>query len=276
VAELGHAPGILDGFYYWSDPFPSSWVSSVLALGSTPMITWLPEKGRGSRARGYTLNDITSGKADSYLTQWADAAKAVNHTILVRLMHEMNGNWYPWGAGSNTPAEYVAAFQHVVDVVRQAGATNLQFVWCVAGSAASNLGITSSVPISQFFPGDSYVSWVAMDAYSRSADDPKSFDQLVQPVYPQLVALSSRPVMVVETAMVPPPGQPDAKAQWIQQGFSSVPVMFPRLRAVFYFDSRGNGSDFPFDGDAMAVDAMRQVATSPTWEAKVPSATLAY
>lgn len=243
------------------------------------MITWNPATGKpGKHVTGYSLSDIASGSADSYITQWATQAKQVNHVILVRLMHEMNGTWYPWGAGvaGNTPAEYVAAFRHVVNIFHQVGANNVQFVWCVATSAASSLGSTASDPISAFFPGDQYVSWVAMDGYNRKPRAPRSFSQIFAPVYSQLTQLSSRPVMVAETATISEPANPDSQAQWIMAGFQSIPTQFPRIKAVFYFDSRGNGFDYPFDGNATSEAAIRTIAGSGTFTAKVPSATLSY
>jgi hypothetical protein len=278
VSELGQPPSIFDAFYNWTQPFPSPFVSSVLAMHSTPMITWLPATGRpGRHVSGYSLTDITGGQADGYISQWAQAAKAVGQPILVRLMHEMNGNWYPWGAvAGNTPAEYVAAFQHVVTLFQQAGATNVQFVWCVATSAASAVGTTTNNPISAYFPGDAYVSWVAMDGYSRKPAQPRSFVDIFSNVYQQLVSLSHRPVMVAETATVSDPSNPSYKAQWITAAFASVTTDFPRMKSVFYFDSRGNGFDYPFDGDSAAIAAIRAVASTPTFRAAVPNATLSF
>lgn len=280
VSELGRPPDAIDGFYSWKDPFPSQFVSDVAGMGSTPMITWLPASGdvRHGNISGYTLSQVTSGAADGYITPWADAARAFGRPILVRLMHEMNGNWYPWGAGvdGNTPEEYVAAFRHVVTVVRQAGATNVQFVWCVATSAASTLGKTSATPISAFFPGDAYVSWVAMDGYSRKSGRPRPFSTIFSGVYSQLTSLSSRPVMVAETGVVTDPTNPSYKAEWISSGLAAVPTEFPRMKAVFYFDSRGNGFSYPFDGDPAATSALSQLLAEATFEAKVPAATLSY
>ena len=179
IAELGRTPAIIDGFFGWSNPdgsmnpFPQGFVDSVVQRGSTPMITWTPGKSwYGPKAVAaaqpdFSLTNISSGMFDSYIRSWAEAAKADKHTVYVRLMHEMNGRWYPWGAGvnGNTPSEYVAAFQHVVRIFQQVGASNVQFVWCVA-TGSSGSAVQSS--ISSYFPGDSYVSWVAMDGTTGS------------------------------------------------------------------------------------------------------------
>ena len=41
--------------------------------------------------------------------------------LVIRLDHEMNGNWYPWSEDQayNSPGEYVAMWRHVVDRFRQ-------------------------------------------------------------------------------------------------------------------------------------------------------------
>jgi mannan endo-1,4-beta-mannosidase len=42
---------------------------------------------------------------------------------------EMNGNWYKWGDQNTSPATWVAAWRHVVDVFRANGADNVSWLW---------------------------------------------------------------------------------------------------------------------------------------------------
>jgi Glycosyl hydrolase family 26 len=284
IAELGQVPAIINGFFGWYNPngatvpFPSTFIGSVTSRGATPMITWNPADGVKNSAQGYTLASIISGQHDAYIQQWAQAAKANGHTILVRLMHEMNGSWYPWGAGvnGNTPAEYVAAYQHVVRIFQAVGATNVQFVWCVATSSASLNGTGAQSTLASYFPGNQYVSWVAMDGYNRSATAPKSFAQIFGTVYTALTQISNRPVMVAETATVDMPGNPNFKAQWIQAAFAAIPTTFPRIKAVLYFDTESNGFSYPFDSSSASLAAIKQAFATPAFHFGVPSTALSY
>ncbi len=270
--ELGRTPALIDGFFGWAtssgaaEPFPRSFVDSVTAEGSTPMVTWLPRVSAHQTLPQFSLAAIAAGQDDPYLEQWASAARADGHTVYLRLMHEMNGTWYPWGSGvgGNTPAEYIAAWRHVVTVFERAGAANVQFVWCVATQQGT-------APPAAFFPGDAYVSWVAMDGYNRTASAPESFAQIFGPDYATLTSISARPVMIAETASVETPGDPQAKATWISGAFADLTTQFPRIKAVLYFDSVGAGYSYPDDSSPAALAALRQAFATPALQAPAPA-----
>lgn len=76
--------------------------------------------------------------------------------LMIRLGWEMNGAWYPWGAGSD-PSGYIAAFRHVVDLMRAEGFQG-KIIW------------NPSVQLNQIgwalcYPGDRYVDQVGLDIY---------------------------------------------------------------------------------------------------------------
>ncbi len=268
-AELGRTPAILNAFIAWSvgtseQPFPASFVDSVVAGGAMPMLTWEPS------TTSSPLMAIADGTYDSYLRSWAEAAAANGHVIYLRILHEMNGPWYPWGLGvdGNTAAEYVNAFQHIVDIFRAAGASNVEFIWCVATSA-------SSTSFTELFPGDSYVSWVAMDGYNKTADPADTMEEIFAADYAILTAISTRPIMIAETATIEDPSDPTFKADWITTGFfSAIPSVFPRIIAVMYFDRVARGHSYPFDTSPASLAAMRQVFANPYYQLLAPQTTL--
>jgi beta-mannanase len=289
INQVGRTPAIIDNFVSWQSPsgadipFPATYVDHITALGSVPMITWQPGQGHLDNVRaGATqqqtsdLTSIIDGSHDAFITQWAQAAKADGHTVYVRLMHEMNGDWYPWGytVYGQTPAQYVAAFQHVVNIFHQVGATNVQFVWCEATQASSKPGAPS---IADFFPGDAYVSWVSMDGYNRNPNNPKTFADIFSRDYATLTQISTRPIMIAEMGTVEIPGNPAAKAQWITDAFmTQIPQNFPRMKAVLYFNSPGHGYTYPLDTDPSALDAYKQVVNDPYYQMAAPQTTLSY
>ena len=102
--------------------------------GSIPEITWEPwdtTKPLGASQPRYSLRNIADGKFDSYIRTWARTLAAYGGEVQLRFAQEMNGDWYPWGRGTNgnTPAEFVKAWRHVHDIFTAAGATNVQWVW---------------------------------------------------------------------------------------------------------------------------------------------------
>lgn len=111
-----------------------------------------------------TGGQITSGKEDAYLEAQAAAAKAYGKPIFLRPDWEMNGTWYSDydTAGGTTPAEYVASWQHIYNIFKNAGVTNTTFVWSTNGGDISGEPVSSS-----WYPGNSYVGWIAVDVYPQ-------------------------------------------------------------------------------------------------------------
>lgn len=143
-------------------------VTAACADGRVPLITLEMWDGNGQNP--WSLASITNGSHDAYFVQWANGIKAEPCVVLLRPFHEMNleynpGNWgYPWcvipaNNCSNTPAQYVAAWRHVVDVMRAQGATNLRFVFNAGGDLAGNPLAAGT------YPGSAYVDYIGADLY---------------------------------------------------------------------------------------------------------------
>ena len=223
----------------------------------------------------FSLNSLASGSQDSFIEQWAQSAKSYGKPVYVRLMHEMNDRSYPWALGVNgntSPAQYVAAWRHIVGIFQQVGATNVQFVWCVGANPPNS-------PLQELYPGDAYVQWASIDGYNRLKNQPgwETISDIFSASYKEITSFSDRPVMIAETGSVEDPGNPNGKADWISTGFlDQIPQDFPRIKAVLYFDSTGRGFSYPLDSSPQAFAAFQQVAASPAYQATAPTQPLAY
>jgi len=230
------------------NPFPPIFADYVASLGATPMVTWQPQAtpvhGQSPSSQpDFALAQILTGRYDTLIRGWADQARGFGRTVYVRLMHEMNGTWYPWGNGinGNTPAQYVAAWQHIVSLFPGEGVTNVRFVWCASAGAHGNAP--------PYFPGDPWAAWIAIDGYNR-ASTWRSFTQVIGARYAEVTAVSALPVMIAETASLEDPLDPSAKADWITSAFlQEIPQSFPRVQAALY-------SDGPDRGHAAAPDVV--------------------
>jgi beta-mannanase len=80
------------------------------AYGVWLMITWEPWNALNGKNRGVTMNDIAKGKNDAYIKAMAKQAKAYKKPLYIRLAHEMNGTWYPWGKSTSA---YRKAWIHI-------------------------------------------------------------------------------------------------------------------------------------------------------------------
>ncbi len=300
INQIGVTPKLINAFYGWEfngvpEKFPLTNVNNIISMGSTPMITW--QANLSSYKTTSVLTSMSNGSEDSYITAWAQSAKAVNHPIYLRLMHEFNGNWYPWGnvaANStplsnnqldptsptgnypytNTPQMYVAAYNHVVQLFKQAGATNVQFIWCFSSG-------TSIANVDSYYPGDSNISWASMDGYNKNSTNPSSFTKIFTPGYNDIVALTKRPVIIAETGTLEYSGlafAPSSKAEWVTDAYlKAIPTSFPHIKAINYFDSSGSTSySYPIDSSPNSLAAFQQVYSSSLYQASAPAQTFSF
>lgn len=252
-AGHGVRPRVVSWFQQWlsgEKRFRTDWVDAVADAGAVPMITWEPwrkQDSLGAKQRwvqpDIAPRVIASGRYDAYVRAWARAAAAHRGPILIRLMHEMNGFWYPWAAhdNGNTPAEYVAAWRHVVGIFRAEGARNVGFVWSINNLEGAD-GRTER--IRDYYPGDAYVDWVGTsgfnwgDSYDWSSW--RSATQIFHHTYYRLAAFG-KPVIFTEVGTVQ--GGGDAKA-WVRDALVTFRG-YARLGAVVWYDHvDAEGNDF--------------------------------
>jgi autotransporter-associated beta strand protein len=219
---------------------------------SIPLFTWQPENSSLGATQSFTLANITNGIYDSYITTWAIAAKNWGHPFFLRLAHEMNGNWYPWGAGvnGNTSGQYLQMWRHVHDIFTSVGATNVTWVWCV--------NFVDGLPaISQFYPGDNYVDWISLDGYCRKPST-SDFSALAANTMTQLTNIApGKPIMVAETGCNQLVSN---KSQWFLNALTNyLPIVQPRIKAWVYFNStNSDGNDWRITSPASATNGYQQ------------------
>ena len=183
------------------------------------------------------LRDIVAGKYDSYLTAFSHAVATDGRQLWIRPLHEGNGNWYPWGVYADpnaTPALYIDAFQHVVNVLR-AGGGRFKFEFDINQYD----GLNKTTPLKDFYPGDSYVDMNVITTYNRDGTDKyhttwETFRGNFTDAYTQVKDMSSRPIGIAEMSSTSYGGD---KAQWITDAFAAIASTdFKRVVEVTWFD----------------------------------------
>jgi hypothetical protein len=243
---VGVAPTLQMFFESFSETFDVTTARRITAAGRLPMLTWEPYNHLNAAANPYPLREITAGSFDSYLRAEARRFAAVDGPLVIRLAHEMNGGWYPWGTGvpGNTAADYVAAYRHVHDVVTAAGAHNVVWVW-----APNLIDAAPSIALAPLYPGDDVVDWIGLSGYYTKADD--TFATRFSPTLAQINAVAPRkPILVAETA-VERTSNRDALIADLVNGIRTT----PRMIGLVWFDAvkRANWS---VDDDPTAAAAL--------------------
>jgi hypothetical protein len=119
---------------------------------------------------GVTLAQIAAGTHDAHYRRLANNLAANGLLgIELRLGHEMDGKWFPWGApsGSGKEASYAAAFRRIVTVMRQAQPTNKwKWVW---NPTCDNWPLSAGATyLQKLWPGEAYVDQVGVNTYDKS------------------------------------------------------------------------------------------------------------
>lgn len=158
---VGVQPRLVMSFCDFACAPPIAGMDMVAGRGAVPIVTWEPwwwaHRGAGSAP---SVRSVAVGVHDEYLATWAGALAEWGGPIGLRFAHEPNGGWYPWGAATNSGADYIAAWRHVHAVFRRHGAHNVSWIW------APTVSFPGSASVAAYYPGDDVVDVVGLDGYN--------------------------------------------------------------------------------------------------------------
>jgi hypothetical protein len=132
-------PKIVVYYSGWYEKFHAETARLARAEGACVLVQLEPGK--------VSPESVAKGSSDAYLYSYAEAVRNFGYPVILSFAHEMNGNWYSWGAGHASPGALVAAWRHVVTVFRTVGATNVTWLWTVNSTNAARSDL------SQWWPG---------------------------------------------------------------------------------------------------------------------------
>jgi hypothetical protein len=254
----------------WGDntehAFPLRAFTMIRTLGSVPVVTWEPwlavfdnarhphlplrqERDRGGFAA------IARGDYDFYIDRWAAEAARYGQPFFLRFAHEMNDPYrYPWGPQNNTKEEFIAAWRHLVDRFRKAGATNVIWVW--SPHVAYEWW-------DLYYPGHDVVDWTATSVlnYGPIAQWSRwwTFQQIFETKYEQLAAFG-KPVMIAELGSLRVGGD---RAAWYRDALTDLPSRLPSVKAVLLFNASDDQTvtaqkvEWTLRGDDVVAAAVR-------------------
>ncbi|HEY0719608.1 MAG TPA: glycosyl hydrolase [Streptosporangiaceae bacterium] len=187
-------PDVVTYYSGWQEPFQASFAATASRSGAVPLVQMNPT--------GVSIGAIAAGHYDEYLRAYAAAVHRYGHPVILSFGHEMNGYWYSWASGHTAPATFVAAWQHLVNVFRAAGTSNVTWLWTV-NVFQSQAGVSSP---RAWWPGASYVTWVGLDGYYYTAA--ARFSSVFGPAIAGIRAWTRKPILIAETSATPAAGQP--------------------------------------------------------------------
>lgn len=158
---------------------------------------FLPQDG-GSQI---TIAGILSGKYDKQILKWSTQVKELNKPVLIEFCPEPNSNWFPWSGTEVSPADYASAYQHIVELTREAGANNLTWFFHLN---YTNVAKEKSIRFIDYYPGDEYVDWIGISLYGPSEfkEEYIPFEQQLSSTYEEWSQISpDKPLAILEWGM---------------------------------------------------------------------------
>jgi hypothetical protein len=165
----------------WQAIYDSNWhittfkgFDGILSFG----VPILPEEARGD------FSAVVQGKHDRIYKDLArDLIKNDRGRSMVRIGWEANGDWFPWNAQASDAEAYVAAYRHIVGVLRTV-APDLVIDFDLACGTPLRGQNDRLDALSLLYPGDDVVDVIGCDFfdwYTTAASDEASWLRSLKP-----------------------------------------------------------------------------------------------
>ena len=156
------------------------------------------------------------------------------------------------GGADHSPADYIAAWDHIRSIFAQVHVDNVAWVWCPTANGFAN-GTAAA-----YYPGNNEVNWVCADAYPGPGPY-RSFATIVQP-FLNWASHHSKPVMIGEYGVPDTYGE-QQRAQWLWGAARTVRGN-AQIKALIYFDANAQHAYALVPGSP-ALQAFRGIAHVP-------------
>lgn len=235
ATKTGVLPDLAGYFQGWDRPFRADAIERSWRRGMLPLLTWESRPSGSPNNRlteeDYSLPIILSGRYDDYIRSYARGIADLGVPVVIRLNHEMNGDWYPWSEltkegrsiNGNRPGDYAAVWRHVHGIFAEEGA-NEHVIWLWAPNIVNNLPELLRTPehLARLYPGDEYVDWVGLSGYYRPPfreGQTPTFDYTFGLSLGQLRDLTDKPIFLAEIGASEVGGK---KPEWIRSLFEGL------------------------------------------------------
>jgi len=193
------------------------------------------------------LKDIKNGVYDKQLIQFLNSSKRDGRHFQIRTLHEMNGNWYPWAIyrENNTIQDFIGAWYHVTDIIRESGANvSIQLNY-------NQISYDDKYSFRQMYPGDKNVDMIVITSYNRAGTDKhhkqwKSFNDNFYTPYNEICQFSMKPIGIAEISSTSYNGW---KPFWIIQTAQTIKKDYPRIKQMTWFLNNKEVNNILWDWD---------------------------
>ena len=228
--KMGLFPLTQEWAPFETTPFPRELLRAARLQGSVPLLQWEPRASTFPRlasnprlrSNQRVFSAVLDGDFDEYLVSFAQKVRDFGDPVLICLAPGADGAGQPWaGAGGDSGQDFAEAWDYIVAIFNQTGATNVGWVW----QPASVRGFDTH------FPSKSSVDWIAVSALNAGTlggGTWRTFAELYQP-YRRKAEPLRLPVLINAFGSVEAGG--DAAA-WLRAGLAAIRAECPEIRGL--------------------------------------------
>jgi len=220
---------VIPSWHTFCGPFPSDDIKDISSQGAIGHLF----KDIWTDAQAYGLKNLVDNKEFTKdITEYAKDIVKCGKPFFVCTMREMNlsSRSWPW---AGQPKVVKEVWKHMWQIFEDNGANQYAtWVWEVYCTEDHFKEIDNP---EKYYPGDKYVDWIGLSAYSRSIflSGTRSFSYLVEPTYGQMrTKHPDKPIMMAEFGKTWDKQQP----KWIKNAYETI-KSWPGMKAAIYWDS---------------------------------------
>ncbi len=220
-------------------------MSDVIESGYIPMVTLENHFPGLSDSKQPNLYNILEGHFDDFFVKWAQHIKAVKSIVLIRLLHEFNGNWYPWSIAANdkNPELVAKAFRHIHAIFKAQEVENARFIWCPNSMSVPQESWNS---ILDAYPGDEYVDLVGTDIYNGAGKGSELWRSFLKEGMENYFLFTenfpNKPIVICETASrertMTEPKISQGKGEWIKEMSRVLKTTMNKVVLLTWFNEK--------------------------------------
>jgi beta-mannanase len=246
----GKKPQLDMVFVHWGNEntFPAYYAKRIRDQGRTMVLFWEASDFTKDPLQqpNYSLDAILNGNFDSYLTTFAQGAKAYGGSVILIPFSEMNGNWYNWSGtvGNNSPAKVIAAYRYVHSFFTDV--PNVKFGWAPNNDSVPD---TAANQIEKYYPGSDVVDYVGLDGFNFGGSQEQTFSQMFsKPI--EILKQYNKPIYIFSMAT----GSSTNKANWIKTALTVDLYKYPEVVGWLWFN-QNKERDWRVNSDSQALNA---------------------
>jgi hypothetical protein len=258
-------------FATWAESFPDKFEAALNAGGRTLLFSMKPLRSDGTKITWTQLAAAQPGsQLHNQMKQLGTDFKAFGDPMYFIFHHEPEADV---NKAYGSPAEFVAAWRKIVDIIRGQGATNVKFMLAMIDYSYT-LAPPERRAAASWYPGDTYVDAIGADAYNWDncrgrGEGWRSLQSIIEPFRVFGAGHPTKELWLPEYGTTEDPANPARKGQWLRDtGTLFAQPGYEQFRGVTYFndiDPSTPACNWPIDSSAQSTAGFAAAGASPTF-----------